>query len=133
MSDDPKLINFDDLRKPRAPKRRSAVPAVETDSDNPAVIAAALVADSTALDKKSVEDIAELAMRRFANVVLLGGEEFLPKTLAEATNSAKAWASIASLERARAAGKGSTLEDDDPVARMAQRTINEFRRHQKQA
>lgn len=133
MDDDPKLINFDEFRKPRAPKRKSVVPAVETDSDDPGVRAAALVADSTTLDGKSVEDIAELAMRRFANVVMLGGEAFLPKNLNEATNAAKVWATIASLERARATNKGVKLEDDDPVIRAAQRTYDELRGRQKQA
>ena len=134
MDDDEiKPISFDDFkdRKPRAPKRRSVIPPVESASDNPATLAAALVADSTSLTTKTVEDIAELAIRRMANVVLLGGEEFLPKSLNEASNSAKVWASIASLERARLAGRGGVMDDEDPVARMAKRALAELRPLQK--
>lgn len=132
MDDTLRPLDMSEYRKPKAPKRRSVIPPVETDSDDPGVRAAAIVASSTTLDAKSVEDIAEMAIRRFANVVLLGGEAFLPKNLAEATKSARDWASIASLERARALGKGMRVEDDDPVARVAQRTIDQFRQRSKQ-
>lgn len=135
MDDDMKPVDFSEFkdRKPRAPKRKSIVPAVETDTDDPGVRAAALVADSTRLDGKSPEEIAELMLRRMANVVLLGGEAFLPKNLNEATNSAKAWASIASLERARKQGQGSVPQEDDEITRVARRALGQVRELQKKA
>jgi hypothetical protein len=133
MTDDMTPINFDDFkeRKPKAPRRKNVVPPVETSSDDPGVLAAALVADSTALEGKTPEEIAVLMIRRMANVVLLGGDAFLPKNLNEATNSAKAWASIASLERARKQGQGSVVEDTDEVSRMAARALGQLRPFQK--
>lgn len=135
MDDDMKPVDFSEFkgRKPRAPKRTSIVPPVETDTDDPGVRAAALVADSTRLNGKSPEEIAELMLRRMANVVLLGGEAFLPKNLNEATNSAKAWASIASLERARKQGQGSVPQEGDEVTRMARRALDQARQLQKKA
>ena len=131
--DDMNPVDFSEFtdRKPRAPKRRSQVPPTDVTSDDPAVIAAAIAVDSTRLDGKTLEDIAELAMRRMANVILLGGEAFLPKTLKEASDVAKVWASVASLERARLGGKGAELSDSDPVARQARAALLQLRPLQK--
>ena len=130
-----KPLDFSEFQqgKPRAPKRKSAVPPVDSSSDDPGVLAAALVANSTTLDDKTPEDIAVLMVRRMANVVLLGGDAFLPKTLKEATDSAKGWASIASLERARKQGQGAIPDEGDELSRMAQRALGQLRPFQKQA
>lgn len=133
MDDDMKPVDFSEFkdRKPRAPKRKSTIPSVEIDSDDPAMIAAAAVIDSTRLDNKSPEELAELVYRRMANVALLAG--FVPKTLKEATEVAKAWASIASLERARKQGQGSVPQEDDEITRVARRALGQVRELQKKA
>lgn len=118
-------------RKPRAPKRKTAPSVDVTTTDSPAQLAASMVADSESLNNKSIEDIAELGVRRMANIVLLGGVEFLPKGLTEATTAAKMWATIASSERARLAGRGIALEDEDSVTRMAKKALGQVRQLRK--
>lgn len=134
--DDMTPISFDEFanRKPRAPKRKSAASEIQiTTTDNPAQLAASMVADSESLNGKSIEEIAEIGVRRMANVVLLGGAEFLPKSLNEATTAAKMWATIASSERARLAGKGIALDDDEPSQRMAKKALAQVRQLRKDA
>jgi hypothetical protein len=110
------------IGKPRAPKRKVAPAPAEADD---AQLAAAAVIDSTRLEGKTEEELAELAIRRMANVVLLGGDEFMPKSLAEATSAAKSWAQIASLAKARANGRGmsSADADDDATSHVAKRLL----------
>lgn len=129
MTDDMTPISFDEFanRKPRAPKRKTTAPPIATTTDNPAQLAAAVVADSESLNNKSIEEIAEIGVRRMANVVLLGGAEFLPKSLTEATTAAKMWATIASSERARLASKGIPLDDDDPAQKMVKKALAQVR------
>lgn len=50
---------------------------------------------SKALDRYSLEEIANLIVRRSANIMLLGGAHFLPTSPREATDLAKDWARIA--------------------------------------
>jgi hypothetical protein len=84
-------------------KRKSAAPPAEPEVEVRPEIRTA--ADSTKLDGHSIEQIAELAVRRSANVYLLGGDSMLPKTASEASNIAKVWASVAALEKARKNGQ----------------------------
>ena len=124
MSDEMQPIDFAEFqnRKPSARKRKSqGDPEHEVSVEAMAREDASAVADSKKLDSKSIEEIAELAIRRAANVYLLGGDAFLPVTIKEATDAAKAWASVASMEASRKAGKGSALAEDDPVAQVALR------------
>lgn len=134
MDDSLRPIDFADFtgRKPRAPKRKTTVEQPPSSTDDPAKLAATLVIDSTKLSTKSVEELAELAIRRMANVALLAGDEFAPRSLKEASDTAKTWAAIASLERARLAGRGGVLQDDDPVAAMAKRALRELAPFKKQ-
>ena len=119
MSDDMQPINFSEFqgRAPRAAKRKTkGDPERDLSDIAQARDDAAAVADSRKLEAKSIEELAELAIRRAANVVLLGGDEFLPTSLKEASDVAKIWASVASMEASRRNGKGSTLAEDDPIA-----------------
>lgn len=121
MSDDPQRINLDEFRdrKPSTNKRKvQADPDVEFTVGD-AREAAKKVADSKALESKSIEEISELVIRRMANVVLRAGDEFLPVSLKEASDNAKVWASVASMEAARRAGKHSGQSEEDPAVRDA--------------
>ena len=117
------------IGKPKAPKRKVAPVADD------AQLAAAAVIDSTRLEGKTEEELAELAIRRFANVVLLGGDEFLPKNLMEASNAAKTWSQIASLAKARANGRGMTAADadDDSTSRAAKHLLAQVTQIRKSA
>ena len=80
-----------------------------------------LAAASKALDDKPIEDMADLAVRKMAKVVLLGGQAFLPTSLKEATDAAAGWAQIAYKEAARrkALEKADDELEESPVAAAA--------------
>lgn len=82
--------------------------------------AAAAAADSDVLASKSIEEMADMVIRRNARIVLFGGEPFMPVSVKEATEVAQAWSSIAKNETIR---KGKTkddgAEDDAPAKETA--------------
>lgn len=130
MSDDPQRINLDEFRDRKGPAKRKTRGGDPVDEDvrETAREAAKLVADDKKLDGKTIEELSELAIRRMANVVLRGGEDFLPTTLKEASDSAKTWASVASMEAARKAGKGSGQSEDDPAVKAVMSELDALRR-----
>ena len=72
-------------------------------------------ADNSALDKKSIEELADLNVRRMANVMLLGGMDFMPASPREVSDIATAWASIAYKEAQKRKGAPSENEEETPV------------------
>lgn len=120
MSDDPQPIDFSEFAGRKGPPKtrtKGGKQAEDEDVRESAREAAKLVADDKKLDGKTIEELSELAIRRMANVVLRAGDEFLPTTLKEASDTAKTWASVASMEAARKAGKGSGHAEDDPAVK----------------
>ena len=97
MSDDPRPIDLSDwkIEKPATRKRRVVNPVAQA-------------AESTKLADKTVEEISEMAIRRAANVFILGGDDMLPKSGSEASNIAKTWADVARLDKARRMGQPLT-------------------------
>ena len=85
--------------------------------------AAEIAAHNTSLDKKSVEELAELAVRRMAKVVLLGGEAFAPTTLREASEAANAWANIAYKEAQKRKATPDTADSDATPAEEAAKAM----------
>lgn len=86
----------------------------------PATEAAMAAAESDVLASKSIEEMADMVIRRNARIVLFGGEPFMPVSVKEATEVAQAWSSIAKNETIR---KGKTkddaVEDDSPAKEAA--------------
>lgn len=130
MDDDPKVIDFADFAPgktpPRAAKRRVR-PNEERNYTDEAQSAADDVAELDEFADQSIEQISALAIRTMANIVLKGGKKFRPSNLLEATNAAKGWAAIASMERAGRAGKQSSLNEDDPAVKEARDELARFR------
>lgn len=132
MGDDPKVIDFSEFAPgkpaPRASKRRTRPgegdPFYRTDE---AQSAADEVAELDEFHDQTIEQISALAIRTMANIVLKGGKKFRPANLLEATNAAKGWAAIASMERAGRAGKQSSLNEDDPAVKEARDELAKFR------
>lgn len=85
-----------------------------------AVDAAQSIADSRQLEDYTIEQLADMEIRRMAKVVLLGGPAFAPVSLKEATDVAHTWSQVAKNESIR---KGKTKEDtpeqDSPVEAAA--------------
>ena len=119
--DDP--IDFSEWQaKGTGRKRKSTTPPAEPEADLSELRDAA---KETRLDRKTVEEIAELALRRTANVYLLGGDAMLPKNPTEAANVAKAWASIRATEKFKS-GEGLTeIEEATKQARAALHLMRE--------
>jgi hypothetical protein len=81
-------------------------------------------ANSKTLAKKSVDEIAEMAVRRAANVFLLGGDSMLPTTATEASNVAKTWAAVRALEKNL---KSGTLTDVEEAVAAAKDNLRQLR------
>jgi hypothetical protein len=92
---------------------------------------AARIADdasfNTLLDKKSNEELAELAIRKYAKIVLMGGEAFAPTTLREATEAAVGWANIAYKEAQKKRGLPAADEKELTPAEEAARSLRQFK------
>lgn len=131
MSDDPQIVDFSDWQPSTKTtrKRRSAGADPERDLSDVAAARAdvAAVIDSKRLDKKSLEEIAEQQIRRMANAITYGGDVMLPATLKEASDVAKIWASVASMEAARKNGKGSNLNEEDASIVAVRSELERFR------
>ena len=74
-------------------RRKTAVAEVA------AAVNGALESDMTA--GKSNEELADILVQRMAKITLLGGDLFMPTSLRELTETAKAWSSIAKQEADR--------------------------------
>lgn len=130
MPDEPGRIDLSEFRdrKP-AVRKKKVTPDHDAHPGDIAREAASRVADDPGqLAGKTIEELSEMAIRRMAHVVLRGGDDFLPTTLKEASDSAKTWASVASMEAARRAGKGPGQAEDDPVVKAALAQLLELQR-----
>ena len=88
---------------------------------------ASLAADSTALNKKSAEDMADMIVKRMAKIVLLGGEGFIPVSLKEVTDSATAWSQIAHRETARRRAMALPEDEASSDAREVAKSLQQMR------
>lgn len=89
--------------------------------------AAGIASESKALDKKSNEELADMAVKRMAKIVLLGGEAFNPTTLREASEAANAWANIAYKEAQKRKGTADTADEGDSPAEEAAKALRQIR------
>lgn len=94
------------------------------DSAEQAEIAAA----SQVLKDKSIEDLADMAVRKMAKVTLLGGEAFAPASLREACDAASAWANIAYKEAAKRRALNVADDDDDTPAEAAAKAMRQLKK-----
>lgn len=114
---------------PKASKRRSAPPPPEGETTNLEKLRTA--AESEKLKGKSVEELAEMAVRKAANIYLLGGDAMLSTTATEASNVAKTWASVAALDKARRGGGLTEVDDAAKIAREGLRVLRERAKEKK--
>lgn len=131
MTVDDQPIDFSEFanRKPRTPKRKTGGDPERDLSDVAAIREdVAAVIDSKKLDKKTIEEIAELMIRRNANAIVYGGDAMLPLSSKEASDQAKIWASVASMEAARKNGKGSGHSEEDPTIKAVLSDLERFNR-----
>ena len=84
-------------------------------------------AASKALSHMSIEDLAEKAVRRMANIVLLGGEAFAPASLREASEAATAWANIAFKEAQKRKAMNTPDEDELTPAEAAAKAMRQLK------
>jgi hypothetical protein len=86
-----------------------------------------IAAANKSLDLKSNEELADMAVRRMAKIVLLGGEAFAPVTLREASEAANSWANIAYKEAQKRKGTADTASDDESPAEQAAKALRQIR------
>lgn len=134
MSDDPRPLDFSEFagRTPNARKRKTQGDPEHTISDEAMIREdVAAVVDSKKFKAASVEEIAEIAIRRMANAVILGGDGMLPTSLKEASDAAKIWASVQSMAAAVKNGKGSVHNEDDPSVKAVLSELEAFKKTHK--
>ena len=99
-----------EVRAERQVSRQKRAEAVLGDASG----SAALAVDNNSLDRKSVEELADMQVKRMLKVVLLGGEAFLPTSPKEAMELANASSLIAyrEVQRRQKAGVEEPTENE---------------------
>lgn len=124
--DDPQPIDLSTWQSatPATRKRKSQAPP-PPEGETAGIEKLRTAAASESLKGKSIEELAELAVRKAANIYLLGGDAMLSTTATEASNVAKTWASVAALDKARRGGGLTEVDDAVKIAKEGLATLRQ--------